>query len=167
MTEADLLAIAEVVRKEVREEVSDIRADVRELKGRVSVLEEDVRELKADVTELKKDVAVLKEDVTVLKKDVAELKEDVAVLKEDVTTLKSDVERLDKKTSSIESEMKRTSLLVENVAIPRLNRIESCYVDTYERYKRNSDLFETMRTDIEIIKLVVTSHSERLNILFA
>ena len=67
----------------------------------------------------------------------------------------------------MEAEIKRTSLLMENIAIPRLNRIETCYIDTYERYKRNSDLFEMMRSDIELIKMVVTSHSEQLNVLFA
>ena len=56
---------------------------------------------------------------------------------------------------------------MKNIAISRLNRIETCYIDTYERYKRNSDLFEMMRSDIELIKMVVTSHSEQLNVLFA
>ena len=45
---------------------------------------------------------------------------------------------------------------------PRLNTIESCYTDTYNRYKDYAEKMDAAFTDIEIMKKVITEHSEAL-----
>lgn len=52
--------------------------------------------------------------------------------------------------------------LLENNVIPRLNTIESCYTSTYQRYKDYVDKSEALFADINILKKVVSEHSEKL-----
>ena len=71
--------------------------------------------------------------------------------------------KLDARLKPIENHLKRIEVdLLENNVIPRLNTIESCYTDTYNRYKDYADKMEAAFADIEILKKVVTEHSEKL-----
>lgn len=58
--------------------------------------------------------------------------------------------KLDARLKPIENQLKRIEVdLLENNVIPRLNTIESCYTDTYNRYKDYSDKIEAAFADIE------------------
>ena len=71
--------------------------------------------------------------------------------------------KLDAKLKPIENQLKRIEVdLLENNALPRLNTIESCYTSTYNRYKDYVDKIESIFDDIELLKKVVTEHSEKL-----
>ncbi len=58
--------------------------------------------------------------------------------------------------------VKKIELTQENEVLPRLNTIESCYTSTYDRYKDSVEEHESMKQDIDILKKVVTEHSEKL-----
>ena len=71
--------------------------------------------------------------------------------------------KLEAKLQPIENRLKRIEVdLLENNVIPRLNTIESCYTDTYTRYQDATAQIESMQTDIDIMKKVITEHSEKL-----
>lgn len=53
-------------------------------------------------------------------------------------------------------------MTLEHNVVPRLQEIESCYTDTYERYKNYADKMQAAFDDIEILKQVVSEHSEKL-----
>lgn len=95
---------------------------------------------------------LLDEKLEGLKNDVADLKTDVADLK----SMRTDVE-------SLKGEMQYIRVvLLENNVIPRLNTIESCYLDTFQRYKERTEQFDQMDEDIEVLKSVVSDHSRKL-----
>lgn len=138
------------------QKLEPIKTDIRELKCDVRELKEDVHILKNEVCELKQDVAVLKEDVSVLKQEVSALKDDVSVLKQEVSVLKDDVSVLKRNVTGIQ-------ITLENDMNPRLINIESCYTSTYERYQYGINQIESMQMDINLLKKVVTEHSEKIN----
>lgn len=71
--------------------------------------------------------------------------------------------KLDARLKPMENRVKRIEIdLLENNVIPRLNTIESCYTETYNRYKDYADKMEAAFEDIEILKKVVSEHSEKL-----
>ena len=71
--------------------------------------------------------------------------------------------KLDARLKPIENRLQRIEIdLLENNVIPRLNTIESCYTDTYNRYKDYADKMDAAFADIELLKKVVTEHSEKL-----
>ncbi len=81
------------------------------------------------------------------------VKESISGLETDVASIKNDVTRL-------QEEVKYIKLVqLENNVIPRLNTIESCYLDTYDRYKNNNDKFEAALSDIDVMKLAIRANS--------
>ena len=68
----------------------------------------------------------------------------------------------------LESDMKYVRVVqLENTVIPRLEQIESCYLDTSRRYRDSIDHIDKMSSDIDVLKSVVKSHSEQLNQMLA
>lgn len=51
---------------------------------------------------------------------------------------------------------------LENQLMPRLQTIESCYLDTYKRYCTGADKIQAVIDDVDILKTVVRRHSELL-----
>lgn len=70
---------------------------------------------------------------------------------------------LDADVSDLKDQMKHTRVLLEDNVIPRLDTIEKCYLDTFQRYKERTEQFDRMTEDIKVIKSVVSDHSTRLN----
>ena len=112
-------------------------------------LETNVIELKIDVDNLKTKVDGLETDVSELKADVSGLKTDVGVLKADVSGLKGEMQYI-------------RVVQLENNVIPRLSTIESCYLDTFQRYVERTEQFDKMTADIGVLKSIVSEHSRKL-----
>ena len=53
-------------------------------------------------------------------------------------------------------------LTLENDISPRVKNIEVCYVDTYRRYSNGIVQIDTLQTDVDILKKVVSEHSKRI-----
>ncbi len=141
LTNEDLLAISQVV-------------DTR--------LEKRLKPIEKDIKELKDDVAGLKVDIIVLNDKVQSLDDKVQSLDDKVQSLDDKVQSLDDKVQSLEAGLHNVRLFQENIILPRLNTIESCYTDTYHRYQRDCDRMETVFDDVDLLKKVVAEHSEKL-----
>ena len=76
--------------------------------------------------------------------------------------LKSELQPLKNDLQTLKDEVHQIKLYQENVILPRLNTIESCYTDTYNRYKNYAEKMEAAFADIEIMKKVIAEHSEKL-----
>lgn len=68
----------------------------------------------------------------------------------------------DKKLKPIEQRLTSIELTLENEIKPQLQNIQACYTSTFDRYKNQVERYEAMQSDIDIIKKVVTEHSEKL-----
>lgn len=62
----------------------------------------------------------------------------------------------------VRNEVHSVNLFQENIILPRLETIESCYTDTYQRYKNYADRMESAFADIDLLKKVVREHSAKL-----
>lgn len=69
---------------------------------------------------------------------------------------------LENNMQAMKNEIHQIRLFQENTILPRLNTIESCYTDTYNRYKDYVDKMDAAFADIDILKKVVAEHSEKL-----
>lgn len=90
------------------------------------------------------------------------LKSELQPLKNDLQSVKNEVQSVKNEVQSVKSEIHQLKLYQENVILPRLNTIESCYTDTYHRYKDYADKMDAAFADIELLKKVVSEHSEKL-----
>lgn len=69
---------------------------------------------------------------------------------------------MDKKLQPIKEDIKSLKMQNENDILPRLQNIESCYTSTYRRYASGVGQLEAIQQDIELLKKVVSEHSEKL-----
>lgn len=76
--------------------------------------------------------------------------------------LKSELQPLKNDMQTMKDEIHQIKLYQENVILPRLNTIESCYTDTYNRYKNYAEKMGAAFADIDIMKKVIAEHSEKL-----
>lgn len=76
--------------------------------------------------------------------------------------LKSELQPIKNDMNEISNDIHKINLFQENVILPRLDKIESCYTDTYKRYNNYADRMESSFEDIELLKKVVIEHSEKL-----
>ncbi len=63
---------------------------------------------------------------------------------------------------SLDARVRLLQLNQENVIMPRLDNIESCYTATFRRYQDYGDKMESVCEDVDLLKKVVMSHSEKL-----
>ena len=83
-------------------------------------------------------------------------------LQSELQPLRNDLQSLRSDLQSVKGEVHQMKLYQENVISPRLDTIESCYIDTYNRYKNYGDKMQAAFDDIEIMKKVIAEHSEKL-----
>lgn len=79
------------------------------------------------------------------------------------TKLKSELQPMKNDIQSMKNEIHQVKLYQENVIVPRLDTIESSYLDTYDRYKNYGDKMDDVFMDIDVLKKVVSGHSEKLH----
>lgn len=95
----------------------------------------------------------------VLEDELQSVKEDVQNLKDDMQGVKADIQGLKEDVQSLKQELHEVKLFQENVILPRLNTIESCYMDTFDRYRNYADKMDDAFADIAMLKKVVSEHS--------
>lgn len=73
------------------------------------------------------------------------------------------LDRLEMDVEDLKKDMRYVKTVqLENNVIPRLSTIESCYLDTFERYKERTEQFDKMSSNIEVLYGVVAEHSRKL-----
>ncbi len=111
----------------------------------------------ADIMDKKLDARLtpIESDIQSMKADIQSTKDDILTMKADILTMKADIQ-------SMKGDIQSLKLTQENIILPRLNTIESCYTSTYDRYKNYADKMDSAFIDIDLLKKVVSEHSEKL-----
>ena len=76
--------------------------------------------------------------------------------------LKAELQPIKNGMQDMKNEIHQIKLFQENIIMPRLNTIESCYTDTFRRYRDYTDRMDAAFEDIDLLKKVVAEHSEKL-----
>ena len=80
-------------------------------------------------------------------------------LKAELQPIKNDLQTVKNEVQAVKNDVHHMKLYQENIIMPRLNTIESCYTDTYGRYRNYSDKMEAAFEDMELLKRGVSEHS--------
>ena len=84
-------------------------------------------------------------------------------IRDKIQEITDDLDEVKSDLKEVKDRVKRIELTQENIIIPRLNNIESCYISTFKRYKDNADGFEfAIKHDIPIMKQILAEHSRIL-----
>lgn len=64
-------------------------------------------------------------------------------------------ELLDAKLQPMQEEIRQVKMRIERDVVPRLKNIESCYTDTYDRYRIGVERIDALEKDVMILKRIV------------
>lgn len=117
------------------------------------------QKLKCELQPIKNDLQTVKNEVQLVKNEVQLVKEDLQAVKDKVQTVEHDLQAVKNEVQTVKDDVRHMKLYQENIIMPRLNTIESCYTDTYSRYRNYSDKMESAFEDMELLKKVVSEHS--------
>lgn len=113
------------------------------------------KKLKAELQPIKNELQTMKDDIADMKGEIADIKNEIAGMKGEIASIKSNM-------LIMQNEIRQIKLCQENIILPRLDTIESCYSDTFNRYRTYADKMDSVFEDVELLKTVVTHHSEKL-----
>jgi chromosome segregation ATPase len=98
----------------------------------------------------------------IVSSQIEPLKQDIKSIKQDMQSTKQDIQSTKQDIQSTKQDIQFTKILIENDILPRLQNIEACYTSTYNRYANGIEKLDAVIQDIDILKKVVTEHSEKL-----
>ena len=151
MTNEELLVAMTRVMSDMLDEKLDKKLDEK----LDQKLDEKLNPIKADISGLKRDVSGLKQDVSNLKADMAEQKAETQSLKSEMQGLKTETQGLKERMTNVE-------ILLENYVVPSLKDLCKVVNTEYRRYEISIESHEQMKTDTDVLKSVVSDHSERI-----
>ena len=105
---------------------------------------------------------MMDEKLVGIKDDIQDMKGDIQNMKGDIQNMKCDILNMKGEIITIKGELHLVKLCQENMIRPRLNTIESCYTDTYTRYKEYADKMDSTFSDVDLLKRVVAEQSEKI-----
>ena len=97
-----------------------------------------------------------------LKAELQPIKNELQTMKDDIADMKGEIADIKSNMLIMQNEIRQIKLCQENIILPRLDTIESCYSDTFNRYRTYADKMDSVFEDVELLKTVVTHHSEKL-----
>ena len=166
MTENELLlAISDMMDHKLKSELQPIKNDLQTVKNEVQLVKNEVQLVKEDLQAVKEDLQTVKDKVQTVENDLQAVKNEVQAVKNEVQAVKNEVQTVKNEVQAVKDDVHHMKLYQENIIMPRLNTIESCYTDTYGRYRNYSDKMEAAFEDIELLKRVVSEHSMKLQAL--
>ena len=118
--------------------------------------------LKAGLAPIKNDVQEMKQDVQNVKNRMQSMENRMQNMENRMQNVENEVCQIKNEVRQVKNEVHQIKLCQENVILPRLNTIESCYTDTYKRYKDNADKMDAAFEDIALLKETVAEHSEKI-----
>ncbi len=120
--------------------------------------------LRAELQPLKNEMQDMRSEMQSIKSELqGEMQRMKSDLQGEMQSMKSELQgEMQSIESGLQKEIHQIKLCQENVILPRLDTIESCYTDTYRRYRDNADKLEAVFDDVDIMKKVVAEHSKKL-----
>ena len=153
-----LLAMSDMMETKLKAEVRPLRNEMYDMEQRLESKVLGVKdELQHEIREVKVE----------LRNEIREVQQN---LEGKIQNLDSKIQNVEQSLGSQIQEVQQNlgkeihllKLCQENLILPRLNTIESCYTDTYRRYRDYADRIEAVFDDVDIMKKVITEHSREL-----
>lgn len=136
LTNDDLLAISQLL--DVK-----LKAEIQPIKNEMQTLRNEIQSVK---TELHGEIQAVKAELH------AEIQSVKFELHAEIQSVKTE----------LQTEIHQIKMFQENIMMPRLDTIESCYTSTYNRYKDSVEGYEMLQADNELMKDIIMEHSRQL-----
>ncbi len=146
-----LLAISDMMDTKLRAELQPLRNEMQDFKDEMRSEMQDFRgEMRSEMQDFRGEMRSEMQDFR------GEMRSGMQDFKDEMRSEMQDFK------DEMQSGVHQIKLFQENIILPRLDTIESCYLDTYRRYRDNADRMEAVFEDVGIMKKVLAEHSKQL-----
>ena len=146
-----LLAISDMMDTKLRAELQPLRNEMKDFKDEMRSEMQDFRgEMRSEMQDFKDEMRSEMQDFR------GEMQSGMQDFRGEMRSEMQDFK------DEMQSGVHQIKLFQENIILPRLDTIESCYLDTYRRYRDNADRMEAVFEDVGIMKKVLAEHSKQL-----
>lgn len=132
-------------------------AKLQPLEKRMDSFDEKIDKVEKRVVAVEERVVAVEERVIAVEQQVIAMEQEIKATQQELTTTRQE----------LSDKIQLINLKLENMIIPRLNEIESCYLSTSERYMRETDKFVAFNTDLSAMRSVIIEHGNRLSAIGA
>ena len=138
MMDVKIGTLHQTVRDEMKEMENNLHGEITGLKN----------EMRSEISGMKSEISGMQNEIFGIKNEISGIKNEISGMKSEMSGMKADIRAL--------------KMQNENDIIPRLQNIESCYLDTSKRFYMELGQMEDLKQDVDVLKKVVAEHSEQL-----
>nr|WP_300834642.1 hypothetical protein [uncultured Acetatifactor sp.] len=155
---AEMQSLKNELHEEIRAVRDELHAEIQAVKNELHT------EIQAVKSELRLEIRAVRDDLHAEIQAVRdELHGEIQAVRDELhAEIQAVRDELYAEIQSLDARVRLLQLNQENVIMPRLDNIESCYTATFRRYQDYGDKMESVCEDVDLLKKVVMSHSEKL-----
>ena len=125
-------------------------------------LDEKLEPLKKDMSEVKERVTNIENRVTNIEDRVTNIENRVTNIEDRVTNIENRVTNMETQITNIKDRVTNIELNIENDIRPGIITLCDAYGTQFDRYSISIESHEKMKTDIEVMKSIVSRHFDLL-----
>ena len=125
-------------------------------------LDEKLEPLKKDMSEVKDRVTNIENRVTNIENRVTNIENRVTNIENRVTNIENRVTNMETQITNIKDRVTNIELNIENDIRPGIITLCDAYGTQFDRYSISIESHEKMKTDIEVMKSIVSRHFDLL-----
>lgn len=97
-----------------------------------------------------------------LKSELQPVKDDIHGIKAELQPMKDDICNIKSELQPMKDDIRNIKLHLENVTDKNIQLLAENYVPAAKRFEKAAELIESMKADIDVLKMVVKDHSIKL-----
>ena len=132
------------------------------LDEKLEPLKKDMSEVKDRVTNIENRVTNIENRVTNIENRVTNIENRVTNIENRVTNIENRVTNIENRVTNIENRVTNIELDIENDIRPGIITLCDAYGTQFDRYSISIESHEKMKTDIEVMKSIVSRHFDLL-----
>ena len=125
-------------------------------------LDEKLEPLKKDMSEVKDRVTNIEDRVTNIENRVTNIENRVTNIEDRVTNIENRVTNMETQITNIKDRVTNIEIDIENDIRPGIITLCDAYGTQFDRYSISIESHEKMKTDIEVMKSIVSRHFDLL-----
>ena len=125
-------------------------------------IKEEIGGIRKELGEVKEEFGEVKEEVEGMKGELGGVKDELGEVKEEVEGMKGELGGVKDELGAVKDRLQRVELHIENVTDHNIRLLAENYVPAAKRYEKAISEMDEMKSDIEVMKVVIANHSKQL-----
>lgn len=141
----------------------DLKAIASLLNSELAPIQNDISDINSRLTNVETTVSNINTRLSNVETKIDNVEQRLDGVEQGLDNVETKLDEVNTRLTKVENEVKYISVnQLENNVIPRLDTIESCYVDASKDFIKRSEQIDDMQQTISIQGQVITEHSEQI-----